>query len=309
MEQDREEEVGNAAAELLDQKRAPAGFLADAADSDGEQENHRAEHHAFEAILKTRDDVFEGHALGEGHAHGQQERDAKCPMYFGRFINKKSSDSNGDERAQGNEKFEDVRLVALGHIAALQFLRAQRFGIVRVELPGFPRAFDSGFELLAQKQGFFNAEQKRAQHRKDGVKTERNALVKEQYPVRFRGQETDARHKDKRLHIAGPGIERELGRDGRSRGIDDIGQFLVADVLLVRKGFDRRADQYRAHRAALKENDAEHPRDQLGTFGAANKMHGHKLGKCLRRARARPNAHQPAQEPQVEHQDARRVRG
>ena len=103
-----------------------------------------------------------------------------------------------------------MRRVTFGHIASLQFFGTQRIGIVGVELSGLSRAIHRLLELLAQKEGFFNTEQERAQHGKNGVKAERNTFEKEEQTVGFRSQKADACDKDKCLNIAGPGVESEL---------------------------------------------------------------------------------------------------
>ena len=76
----------------------------------------------------------------------------------------------------------------------------------------------------------------------------------------------------------------------------------MADVLLVGDGLHGGADEYRADRAALEEDDAEEPGDELGGARAANEADGNELRERLRGAGARPYAHQTAQEPQVEQQ-------
>ena len=80
-----------------------------------------------------------------------------------------------------------MRRVTFGHIASLQFFGTQRIGIVGIELPGLSRALHSILELLAQKEGFFNTEQERAQHGENGVKAERDTFKKEEKAIRLSG--------------------------------------------------------------------------------------------------------------------------
>ena len=157
--------------------------------------------------------------------------------------------------------------------------------------------------MPAQKQGLFDAEQEGAQDRKDRVEAEGHALEEEGDAVRLGGQEAHAGNEDEGLHVTRPGVEGELRGDRRRGGIDDISQLLVADAFLVRNGLDRRTHQHRAHGASLEEHHAQQPGHQLGGARSAHEPRRDEFGEGLGRAGARPNAHQPAEQPQVEHQN------
>ena len=57
-------------------------------------------------------------------------------------------------RTQRQEEFEDVRRVAFGYVAPLQFLGAQRIGTGGVELAGRARALHRCSQLRTQKEWF-----------------------------------------------------------------------------------------------------------------------------------------------------------
>ena len=103
-----------------------------------------------------------------------------------------------------------MRRIARGHVAGLQFSGAQRFGPVRVKLTRSAGAVYGRSQSLTQEEGFFNAEQKRAEDGENGIETKRDALKEKADAVRFGRQKTDPGDKDEGLHIARPGVEREL---------------------------------------------------------------------------------------------------
>ena len=96
---------------------------------------------------------------------------------------------------------------------------------------------------------------------------------------------------------------------GEGGGVNDIGQFFVADPFLVGDGLDGGAHQHGADRAALEEDDTQHPGDELGGSWAANEARGDEFGERLGGAGPGPDSHEPAQQPQVQQQYAGRAGG
>ena len=160
--------------------------------------------------------------------------------------------------------------------------------------------FDGFTQLPAKEQRFLDTEKKRAQHREDRVEAEGYALEEEGNAVGLGGQEADTGDEYERLHVAGPGVERQLGGDGRGCGVHDIGQFFVADPFLVRDGLDGGAHQYGTDRSTLEEDDTQHPGDEFGGSRSADKSRRHEFRERLGRAGSRPDPHEPAQQPQVQ---------
>ena len=124
--------------ELLDEEVAAAGFPADGADRDRQQQDHRPDQHALDTVLKSGYQVLERHALGQRHPCGQQERGAERPVHVGRSESDERSHRKRDQRSQRQEELQDVRLVALRHVAALQLLCGQRRRIRRIKRAGLP---------------------------------------------------------------------------------------------------------------------------------------------------------------------------
>ena len=210
LKQNRQEEVGNALAQLVNQKNRAPGLGIHAADGNGQQQDHRAEHHASDAVVKPGHEFLERHALGQRHAHRQQQGRAKRPMHIGRIGDNKGADGNADQRAQRQEELQHMRCIAGRHMAGLQFPGAQRLGPVRVKLTGGAGAVHGRGQALAQEKRLLYAEQKRAEHGENGIETKRDALKEKADAVCFRRQKTDPGNKDKRLHITRPGIKRQL---------------------------------------------------------------------------------------------------
>ena len=119
LQQHGQQKVRNALAEQLDQEDAAASLLADAADSDGEQENDRTEDDALEALVNSRHQHIERHALGQRHPRRQKKRRAEGPLHVGRVVDDEGADRDAYERNQGQEELEDMWRVALGDVAGL----------------------------------------------------------------------------------------------------------------------------------------------------------------------------------------------
>ena len=132
-------------------------------------------------------------ALGQRHPYRQQEGRTKRPVHIGRVRDNKGADRNADQRAQRQEELQHMRRIARGHVAGLQFLGAQRFGPVRVELAGSTGAVHGRSQSLAQEKRLFNAEQKRTEDRENGIETKRNALKEKTDAVCLGRQKTRPR--------------------------------------------------------------------------------------------------------------------
>ena len=138
-----------------------------------------------------------------------------------------------------------------------QLFCAERVGVRSVQFTGFTSAFDGFSHLLAEERSFVDTEEEGAEDSEDGVEAERHTFEEEGDAVGLGCQKDDTGDKDKRLYIARPRIESELRGDGRTGGIDDVGQLFVADVFFVRQRFDGGSDEDSADGSALKEDDAE----------------------------------------------------
>ena len=210
LKQDRQEEVGDALAELVDQKDRAAGLGVDAADGNCQQQDDGAEHDPPDAVVKPGHEFLEIHTLGQGHARRQQQRRSERPVYVGRASDHKGADGNPDQGCQRQKELQHVRAVAVGHVAGLQFPGAQRFGAIRIELAGGARALHGRSQPFAEEKRLFDTQQKGAEDGENGVETERHALKEKTDAVGFSGQKPDTGDKDERLHIARPGVEGQL---------------------------------------------------------------------------------------------------
>ena len=182
----------------------------------------------------------------------------------------------------------------------MEFLGAERFGTGRIQLAGFAGAANRLPHAFTDEGCLLNTQQERERDGKDGVETEGYALEEERDAICFGGQPGDSCHEYEGLHVAGPGIERQLRRDGRGGRVDNIGQLLMAHPFTIGQGFDGGSNENGAHRSALEEDDAEAPGNQFRGPRTTDELACHEVGKGLGGPGTIPNPEQTAEKPEVE---------